>query len=132
MRFLLDTNTVSDLIRNPRGQVARRISEVGERNVCTSIVVAAELRFGAKRRGSPRLTAQLESVLDILDVLPLEAPADAVYGDVCAHLEKTGQPIGANDLLIAAIAVANGLTLVTHNTNEFSRVPGLALEDWEL
>ena len=130
MRFLLDTNTVSDIIRNPRGQVARRISEVGERNVCTSIVVAAELRFGAKRRGSPRLTAQLESVLDILDVLPLEAPADAVYGDVCAHLEKTGQPIGANDLLIAAHALSLDYTIVTSNEREFSRIGELRIENW--
>jgi tRNA(fMet)-specific endonuclease VapC len=127
---MLDTNTVSDLLRNPRGQVAQRISEIGEQNVCTSIVVAAELRFGAKRRGSPRLTARLESVLDVLEVLPLEAPADAIYADIRAHLEKAGQPIGANDLLIAAHALTLDHTIVTNNEREFSRIAGLRIENW--
>ena len=68
MRYLLDTNIVSDLVRNPQGRVAQRIREVGEEGVCTSIIVAAELRFGAAKKGSQRLTAQLETILDMLDV----------------------------------------------------------------
>ena len=62
MRYLLDTNIVSDLVRNPQGRVTQRIREVGEARVCTSIIVAAELRYGASKRGSPRLRAQLEAV----------------------------------------------------------------------
>ena len=130
MRYLLDTNIVSDLIRNPHGRVAQRISEIGEAQVCTSIIVAAELRFGAAKRGSPRLTAQLEAVIGALDVVPFEAPADSVYGRLRASLERAGQPIGGHDLLIAAQAVTLGYTVVTDNQREFGRIDALACENW--
>jgi tRNA(fMet)-specific endonuclease VapC len=130
MRFLLDTNIVSDLVRNPRGRVAARIAAVGEAQVCTSVIVAAELRYGAAKRASPRLSAQLQAVLGALDVLAFEPPADAVYGELRAHLERLGQPIGANDLLIAAQAMALRHTIVTDNENEFLRVENLPLENW--
>ncbi len=94
MRYLLDTNIVSDLVRNPQGRVAQHIREIGEAQVCTSIIVAAELRYGATKRGSPRLAAQLDAVLGTLDVLPLDAPADTIYGRLRARLEREGQPIG--------------------------------------
>jgi len=130
MQFLLDTNVVSDLVRHPHGRIADRIATIGEQYICTSIIVAAELRYGAARKGSPRLSAQLESVLGAVNVLPLEAPADAVYGELRARLERTGQPIGANDLLIAAQALALHYTLVTDNEREFSRIEGLPIENW--
>ncbi len=130
MRYLLDTNIVSDLIRNPRGRVTQHIREVGEAQVCTSIIVAAELRYGATKKASPRLTAQLEAVLGALDVVPFEAPADTTYGLLRARLEKAGQPIGGNDLLIAAQAVALGHTIVTNNEREFARIDDLACENW--
>jgi tRNA(fMet)-specific endonuclease VapC len=130
MRFLLDTNIVSDLMRHPRGKIFDRISEVGEDDVCTSIVVASELRYGVTRKKSARLTSQLEAVLGALEVLPLEAPVDAVYGVIRAGLELAGQPIGANDLLIAAHTLALDLTLVTDNAREFSRIDGLRVENW--
>ena len=129
-RYLLDTNVVSDLVRNPQGRAAQRIRAVGEANVCTSIVVAAELRYGAAQRGSPRLTAQLGALLAVLDVLPLEPPADSVYGRLRASLEQAGRPLGANDLLIAAQAVALGHKLVTDNEREFRRVEELSVENW--
>ena len=130
MRFLLDTNIMSDLVRHPRGKISDRIAEVGEEHVCTSIIVAAELRFGATRKNSSRLTAHLEAVLGAIDVLALEAPVDAVYGVIRASLERTGQPIGANDLLIAAHALILGHTVVTDNEREFSRVKDLRIENW--
>ncbi|MBA2243577.1 MAG: type II toxin-antitoxin system VapC family toxin [Gemmatimonadetes bacterium] len=130
MRYLLDTNIVSDLVRSPQGAVARRIEEVGEAEVCTSLIVAAELRYGAAKKASERLTRQVEVVLAALDVLPLEAPADALYGMLRARLEQAGQPIGGNDLLIAAQALALGYTLVTDNEREFSRITELPLENW--
>lgn len=129
-RYLLDTNIVSELVRDPHGAVARRIARVGEDSVCTSIVVACELRYGAAKKGSRRLSAQLEAILDALAVLPLEAGADRHYGEIRAHLERLGRPIGANDLLIAAHARAAGLQLVTRNLDEFARVPGLKVKDW--
>ena len=130
MRYLLDTNIVSDLIRNPQGHVTQHIREVGEARVCTSIIVAAELRYGATKKASPRLTAQLEAVLGALDVVPFEAPADTTYGLLRARLEKAGQPIGGNYLLIATQAVALGHTIVTNNEREFGRIENLPCENW--
>jgi len=130
MRYLLDTNIVSDLVRDPQGKIAQHIRKVGEARVCTSIIVAAELRYGAEKRKSARLSAQLETVLGALDVLPLKTPADAAYGLLRAHLEQSGRPIGANDLFIAAQALSLGYTLVTANEREFGRVEGLRLENW--
>jgi tRNA(fMet)-specific endonuclease VapC len=130
MRYLLDTNIVSALVRDPHGPVTERIRKVGETNVCTSIIVAAELRFGAARKRSAVLSTRLELVLSALDVLPFEAPADVVYGDIRAQLERAGTMIGGNDLLIAAQAVAGGHTVVTNNLREFQRVAGLPVVDW--
>ncbi len=130
MGYLLDTNIVSDLVRNPQGRVTTRIRAVGEAQVSTSIIVAAELRYGAAKRGSPRLSAQLEAVLRALEVLPFEAPADAAYGRLRADLEAAGQPIGGNDLLIAAQALALGHTIVTDNEREFARIAELPRENW--
>ena len=130
MRYLLDTNIVSELIRNPQGSVTERVREVGEAHVATSIIVAAELRYGAARKGSARLTAQVEAVLGALEVLPFEDPADRVYGVLRAGLEQKGQPIGGNDLLIAAQALSLGFTLVTGNEREFSKIEDLPCENW--
>jgi tRNA(fMet)-specific endonuclease VapC len=130
MRYLLDTNIVSDLVRNPQGRAAEHIRRVGEAQVCTSIIVAAELRYGATKRGSPRLARQLEAVLGVLDVLPFIAPADTVYGEIRTRLEEIGRPIGGNDLLIAAQTLALGYTIVTDNEAEFARIDGLLRENW--
>ena len=130
MRYLLDTNIVSDLVRNPQGKVTDRIRKVGEAQVCTSIIVAAELRYGAERKASPRLSSQLEAVLEALEVLPLETPTDIAYGKLRASLERAGTPIGANDLLIAAQGLALGYTVVTDNDKEFTRVQNLRCENW--
>ena len=130
MRYLLDTNIVSDLVRNPQGKAAERIFKVGETQVCTSIIVAAELRYGAAKKKSARLSAQLEAVLGALAILPLEKPADAVYGSLRSRLEESGNPIEGNDLLIAAHALALGCTVVTDNQKEFRRVKGLTVENW--
>ena len=129
-RYLLDTNTLSDAIRNPRGTVAQRITAAQRGTTCTSIIVAAELRFGALIRRSARLTARVDELLVTIDVLPFEAPADLVYAGIRAELESAGWPIGANDLLIAAHALALDLTLVSANEREFARVPGLRLQNW--
>ncbi|MBI1777158.1 MAG: type II toxin-antitoxin system VapC family toxin [Proteobacteria bacterium] len=130
MRFLLDTNIVSDLVRHPHGRIAARIAYIGEPHVCTSIIVAAELRYGAARKASPRLSAQLEAVLGALEVLPLDAPVDSVHGELRARLERSGLPIGASDLLIAAQALALGHTVVTDNERKFSRIADLSVENW--
>ena len=129
-RYLLDTNIISDLIKNPQGRAAKRIERAGEANVCTSIIVAAELRYGCAKSGSPRLRKAVEALLDEMAVLPFDAPADAEYGVIRAQLETAGTPIGSNDLLIAAHAHATGSVIVTANADEFKRVKGLKVENW--
>ena len=130
MRHLLDTNIVSDLVRNPQGRIADRIAQVGEDAVCTSVIVAAELRYRAAKKGSERLTAQLERVLGALAILPFEEPADRAYGELRTQLEAAGTPIGANDLLIAAQAMTLGCAVVTDNEREFARIAGLTVVNW--
>lgn len=130
MRYLLDTNIVSDLIRDPRGRVAKRVREVGEGNVCTSIIVAAELRYGAAKKGSVRLSERVKAVLGALEILPLDVPADRTYALIRARLERAGRPVGGNDLLIAAQAIALGYTLVSDNDTEFARIEDLPRENW--
>ena len=101
-------------------------------DVATSIIVACELKFGAERRRSVRLTRQLNAVLQAIVVLPFEPPADAAYARIRSKLETDGTPIGGNDMLIAAQAIALDLTLVTGNEREFGRVAGLKIENWLL
>jgi tRNA(fMet)-specific endonuclease VapC len=128
--WMLDTNTLSDLIRNPQGALVRRLSSIEPDAVATSIGVACELRFGARRKGSDALTSRVEQLLGALTVLPFDEPADQHYADIRTALERAGTPIGSHDLFIAAHARSRGMTLVTHNTREFERVPGLSVEDW--
>ena len=130
VRYLLDTNIVSDLIRNPQGRAAAKIAEVGEDAVATSIIVAAELRYGALKKGATRLAEQLDVILSAFEVLPLETPAEAAYASARVALEAAGTPIGGNDLLIAAQALALDLVVVTNNEREFGRVGGLRIENW--
>ena len=130
LRYLLDTNILSALIRQPRGPVAATLSRRGYATACTSIVVAAELRFGARKRGSTALTAKVDDLLTALPVLPLKADVDRTYAEVRFQLDQSATPIGPNDLLIAAHALSLGLMVVTDNDREFSRVPGLLVENW--
>jgi tRNA(fMet)-specific endonuclease VapC len=129
-RYMLDTNIISDLIRHPQGKAAKRIAKIGEHNICTSIIVAAELRYGCAKSGSKRLLKTVEDVLAEINVLPFDVPADAQYGEIRSQLEAAGKPIGGNDLLIAAHAHANGATIVTANADEFKRIRGLKVENW--
>jgi tRNA(fMet)-specific endonuclease VapC len=129
-RYLLDTNILSDLIRRPQGKAAHRIAKAGEDNICTSIIVAAELRYGCEKSGSPKLRKAVEDLLGEIAVLPFEAPADAAYGAIRAQLDAAGTPIGGNDLLIAAQARALGAIIVTANVREFRRVGGTKVENW--
>ena len=128
--YLLDTNIISDVIRNPDGHVARHIDQAGPKEIFTSIIVAADLRYGCVNKGSPKLLAKVQSIIEIIPVLPLDISADSEYGHIRAALESAGLPIDRNDLLIAAHARALGLTLVTDNMNEFSRIQGLNVENW--
>jgi tRNA(fMet)-specific endonuclease VapC len=127
---MLDTNIISDLIKNPQGKAAKRIAKIGDDNICTSIIVAAELRYGCAKSGSERLLKAVEGLLGEIAVLPFDVPADNEYGGIRAALEAAGKPIGSNDLLIAAHAYATGATIVTANVDEFKRIRGLKVENW--
>lgn len=130
LRYLLDTNILSHLIRNPRGIVAEKIAGYGEESICTSIIVSSELRFGTEKSKSTRLKKQVEVVLSAIAILPMEEPVDMHYAEIRNHLEQHGTPIGPNDLLIAAHARSLDLTVVTANVDEFGRVPGLKVVNW--
>ncbi|UWZ86018.1 type II toxin-antitoxin system VapC family toxin [Occallatibacter riparius] len=132
-RYVLDTNILSDLLKSPAGKVAQKIAglAIAEReSLATSIVVAAELRYGAAKSGSQILAERIEQLLGAIEVLPLEPDADGHYGIIRSQLEKTGTVIGANDLLIAAHVLAIDGILVTDNLREFKRVKGLRVENW--
>lgn len=130
IRYLLDTNILSHLVRHPQGMVRARLVKVGPETVATSIVVACELRFGANKGGSARLSRNVEAVLSALPILPMEQGVDHACAKIRLALEESGQLIGPNDLLIAAHALTLGLVVVTANLDEFRRVPGLVVENW--
>ena len=130
-RYLLDTNIVSELIRNPQGVVARRMLESGlEKFCCTSIIVACELRYGAVKKQSPKLSFNVEQVLNSLPILSLEESIADVYAKIRVNLERLGLPIGQHELLIAAHALSLDLIVVTANERKFSRIEGLIVENW--
>jgi tRNA(fMet)-specific endonuclease VapC len=128
--YMLDTNIVSALARNPHGPVTHRIAAVGPDAICVSIITAAELRYGCAKKGSAKLLAQIEAILESVQVLALDVPADTEYGGIRSELEAAGKPIGPNDLFIAAHAYALQAVLVTANVAEFSRIRGLRVENW--
>ncbi|MDZ7617055.1 MAG: PIN domain-containing protein [Patescibacteria group bacterium] len=135
MSYLLDTNSVIDhLRRGQRSKVTSRLADALPGSVFLCSVVLAELIYGAIRSGAAHQAANLALLAQLREQfvsLPFDDQAAEEYGRIRAHLTVSGTPIGPNDLMIAAIARARGTTLVTHNTAEFNRVPGLVLEDWQ-
>jgi tRNA(fMet)-specific endonuclease VapC len=126
---MLDTNIVSEVMRNPTGRAAQRF--LAERqSLCISVFTAAELRFGGIKKGSDQLIGRIDDLLNAVPVLPFAAPGDRFYASTRHYLEVIGRPIGPNDLWIAAHALALDLTLITANIREFSRVPNLRVENW--
>lgn len=130
MRYLLDTNIVSHIYKFPEGVIASRVRDFETGDLGTSIIVAAELRFGYTKVESARLERFIEATLGTLEVAPWDSPADMAYAHVRTFLERLGKKIGQNDMLIAAHAMALGAIMVTQNEREFARVPGLRVENW--
>lgn len=128
--YLLNTNIISELVKNPRGIIFPKIQSIGEEKICTSIIVACELKFGARKKNSSQLLEKIETILDSIEILPLTDPVEQYYAEIRIYLEQQGTPIGGNDLLIAAHALSLNLTIVTANVREFSRVPNLKVENW--
>jgi tRNA(fMet)-specific endonuclease VapC len=128
---MLDTNTLSDILREPQGPAVQHLARCAPHSICTSAIVACEMRFGAARKKSASLTRKVEAMLAALPVLPFDEAASQHYAQIRQALEARGTPIGSHDLFIAAHARALGLTLVTRNRSEFSRVPGLGSVAWD-
>ena len=132
MIYLLDTNTCIQFLNGTSEAIRRQIEGLVARDIALCSVVKAELVYGALKSQRPqRNLARLRSFFSRFASMPFDDSAAEIYGDIRARLERAGTPIGPNDLYIAAIAKANGLTLVSHNAGEFGRVDGLRLEDWE-
>jgi tRNA(fMet)-specific endonuclease VapC len=134
MIYLMDSNACIGWLRQNEPKLMARIAQEPPRNIVLCSVVVGELYYGAERSGAVYRASnirELEQLRLRFASIPFDDSAAEEYGRLRAHLASLGQIIGSNDLQIAAIALANGLTLVTHNTAEFSRVPGLLLEDWQ-
>ena len=131
MRYLLDTNIVIFILKQPLGGLAARLARVPPSDVAVCSVVEAELYYGATRYGVPqRRRAAPDGFLMPYRSLPFDSACVPHYANIRDQLERKGQVIGGNDLMIAAIALTHGLVVLTHNSGEFQRVPGLSAEDW--
>jgi tRNA(fMet)-specific endonuclease VapC len=133
MIFLLDTNVCVVYLNQPQSKVADQLHLLHPHDLAVCSVVKAELFFGAMKSQRPEQTLQKQQgFLAAFSSLSFDDHAALIFGNVRANLQRQGNPIGPYDLQIAAIALANDLTLVTHNTREFSRIDGLRLVDWEI
>jgi tRNA(fMet)-specific endonuclease VapC len=130
VRFVLDTNTCIYALKL-QGRVIERLRDHTPDDLGLTIITVAELWFGAHKSARPAVARrEMDAFLEPFEVLPFDHEAADAYARVRFELERTGRPIGERDLLIASIALARGLTVVTHNLSEFGRVPGLRTEDW--
>ncbi|MBC7608330.1 MAG: type II toxin-antitoxin system VapC family toxin [Polaromonas sp.] len=131
--YLLDTNILSDMMRNPSGVAAQRFLKLAQSTpnvkLCTSVIVQCELLFGLSRRTHPRWQTHYDKVLESVELLPLDSTVVPSYANLRSLLESAGTPIGPNDTLIAAQALSIDATLVSADA-EFLRVPGLRVENW--
>lgn len=132
MTYLLDTNFCIELLNQRESQAARKLASVNPLDVRLCSVVKAELYHGAYKSGRESNLNLIRSFTALFESLPFDDRSAEVYGRLRTELEKLGKLIGPNDLLIASIALVHGTTLITHNTTEFSRIPGLSFEDWQV
>ena len=133
MLYMLDTNICSYIIRNKPQSIKEKLKEVEENHtIALSSIVVSELLYGATKKGSPKLMQIVSAFIDNFIIYDYSKVSAESYTNIRTDLEKKGQIIGANDLLIASHALSLGAILVTNNTREFARVEGLVLEDWTL
>ena len=126
---MLDTDTVSYALRG-QGQVAKRLLEHQPSDLCISAITLAELKYGAEAKRSQKIRRAISAFTKDVAVLPFDEASAERFGTVAAALAGRGEPIGVVDTLVAAQALSLGVTVVTNNTRHFSRVPGLAVENW--
>ena len=132
MKYLLDTNTCIRFINGRSPGIRAKMLTVADSEIAISAIVQAEMYAGSAKSRTPQRSREIqEEFFQRFVLIPFDTQAARIYGDIRGYLEAQGTPIGGNDLLIAATAIAHGCILVTHNTREFERVPNLVLEDWE-
>ena len=129
LKYMLDTDTVSFVLRG-RGGVASRLLEQRPSEICISAITLAELRFGAEARRSRKLHRLIDTFVGSVAVVPFDQPAADRFAPVTAALARRGEPIGTFETLMAAHALSRGLTFVTNNSKHFRRVGGLKAENW--
>ena len=130
-RFVLDTNTCIYIRRQRPAQVMDRFKLLKSGEVTISVITYGELAYGAEKSDNPqRACSYLDELVSLIEVLPLPTAAARLYGNIRTGLERKGEMIGANDIWIAAHALASELILVTNNEREFRRIPGLNVENW--
>jgi tRNA(fMet)-specific endonuclease VapC len=130
--YLLDSNTCIGYLRKSSASLVNKISNTPFAELVVCSVVKAELFYGSMKSNNPTKSLAIQKTfVNQFQSFPFDDKAAEIYGDIRAQLQKAGTPIGGNDFMIAAIALANDLTLVTHNVKEFSRVKGLKIEDWQ-
>ena len=132
MNYLLDTNFYIQILNQKESQAARKLASISPQDVRLCSVVKAELFHDAYKSGRESNLNLVRSFFALFESLPFDEHAAEIYGSLRTDLEKRGNPIGPNDLLIASIALANNVTLVTHNASEFSRIATLPIEDWQI
>ena len=132
-RYLLDSNVCIVYLKGRSETLRRRLDAMEAQMLAVCSVVKAELFYGAKRSNNPEKALQVQRLfLNQFVSFAFDDQCSEIYGEIRADLARRGTPIGSNDLLIASIALANNFTLVTHNLRDFSRVPKLKIEDWEV
>jgi tRNA(fMet)-specific endonuclease VapC len=133
VKYLLDTNVCARYLNGRSLLIREHLQSTNVEDIAVCSVVKAELFYGAMKSNNPQITlARQQEFLNLFVSLPFDDSTALVYGRIRAELLASGTPIGPNDFQIAAIALTHNLTLITHNTREFSRVSGLVIEDWEL
>ncbi len=132
MKFLLDTNPCIVYLNGRSLALRQRLDDEGDSNIAVCSITLAEMYYGAAKSNSPDKTLpKQQQFLSRFQCLSFDNSAAAAYGPIRTELERSGTNIGAHDILIASIAIVNNLILVTHNTGEFLRIPGLKVEDWQ-
>ncbi len=133
MKYLFDTNTCIRFINGRSPGIRVKMLAIDDSDIGISAIVQAEMFAGSAKSQTPQRSREIqEEFFRRFEVIPFDTQSARLYGDIRGHLERQGTPIGGNDILIAATALAYDLILITHNTREFGRVPDLRLEDWEL
>ena len=133
MKYLLDTNACIRYINGRAPRVRDQVNSKSSSDIVISAITKGEMYYGSSKSQTPeRSRAKQDGFLRQFESIPFDDDAAEEYGGIRAYLEKRGTPIGRHDMLIAAVARARGLIVVTHNISEFERIPGLNVEDWEV